>query len=280
GAVAETALEKALQQLAALAGENMSSRINALEMDNPWSGGGAPGDGSVPVAGPGGGGGDGAAAPPLNGTSAGGASNGSIVGGGALKRSRTCSQSYQWLKSLRDPDPMVSIGSPASSSPMGTTTNSPESRKPNPNAETAAGGARTHGGSTVDSDVNNRNGTNGGVRDAQGSGYGNGGGGGVGFDVVTPERALPVIKRQRVAWPERDNDGSPADDGGGLRGTAGAAAPAAAPAYSADRVSSSEASAAPAGATAVTTDGEPYGCEGGNGGNNSTTTTVTGGSIS
>ncbi|CAM9801624.1 unnamed protein product [Ectocarpus sp. 6 AP-2014] len=120
GAAASTALEKALKELAALAGENMSSKINALDMENPWTVAGE-GSGSAcaaaDAAGAGGAGvaaADGQAIPvkienSMLEASAGG-SSGRIIGGGSLKRNRTWSvNSYEWLRSLRDPDPLGSL---------------------------------------------------------------------------------------------------------------------------------------------------------------------------
>ncbi|CAB1119047.1 unnamed protein product [Ectocarpus sp. CCAP 1310/34] len=114
GAAASTALEKALKELAALAGENLSSKMNALDMKNPWT---AAGEGSVSACaaadatGAGGAGvaaADGQAIPVniKNEASAGG-SGGRIIGGGSLKRNRTWSlHSYEWL---RDPHPPGSL---------------------------------------------------------------------------------------------------------------------------------------------------------------------------
>eukprot|EP00903_Cladosiphon_okamuranus_P018910 g17392.t1 len=122
GAAAGSSLEKALQQLAALTGLNMASKIDQLHMENPWALGGAAGGGEEFGAGAGG---AAASAAATKGTGLGGAgtanggsgNNGTaVVGGGSLKRNRTWSQtSQEWLRSLRDPDPLDSIGSPASS---------------------------------------------------------------------------------------------------------------------------------------------------------------------
>eukprot|EP00752_Nemacystus_decipiens_P011358 g10092.t1 len=118
---AGSALEKALQQLAALAGMNMSSRIDQLHMENPWAmgavAGGAGGGGEESLGAGGVAAASAAGAPSGSGAANGGVgTNGGVVGGGSLKRNRTWSQtSYEWLRSLRDPDPLESIGSPASS---------------------------------------------------------------------------------------------------------------------------------------------------------------------
>ncbi|CAN0089726.1 unnamed protein product [Pylaiella littoralis] len=126
GDTAESALAKALQQLAALAGENMSSRINLLDMENPWAGGGGGGGGSGVASAASGG--DSLGLVSSNGEKSchavdvlrtGEGANGNaavIVGGGQLKRNRTWSQSsLDWLKSLRGPDPLGSIGTPGGS---------------------------------------------------------------------------------------------------------------------------------------------------------------------
>ncbi|CAM9342052.1 unnamed protein product, partial [Ectocarpus sp. 12 AP-2014] len=123
GAAASTALEKALKELAALAGENLSSRINALDMENPWTVVGEGSGSACAAADAASGGGAGVAAAdgqtiPVKieksmlgkpSASAGG-SGSKIVGGGSLKRNRTWSlKSYEWLRSLRDPHPLGSL---------------------------------------------------------------------------------------------------------------------------------------------------------------------------
>ncbi|CAM9766344.1 unnamed protein product [Ectocarpus fasciculatus] len=120
GAAASTALEKALKELAALAGENMSSKINALDMENPWTVAGEGSGSACAAADAAGAGGAGVAAADgqtipikiensMPGASA-GAFGGRIIGGGSLKRNRTWSvNSYEWLRSLRDPDPLGSL---------------------------------------------------------------------------------------------------------------------------------------------------------------------------
>ncbi|CAN0368966.1 unnamed protein product [Ectocarpus sp. 12 AP-2014] len=127
GGAASTALEKALKELAALAGENMSSRINALDMENPWTVAGEGSGSACAAADAARGGGAGVAAadgqtipvkieksmfgkPSDTLSASAGGSAGKIIGGGSLKRNRTWSlKSYEWLRSLRDPYPLGSL---------------------------------------------------------------------------------------------------------------------------------------------------------------------------
>ncbi|CAM9411494.1 unnamed protein product [Ectocarpus sp. 4 AP-2014] len=131
GAPASTAVEKALRELAALAGENMSTRINALDMENPWTVAGEGSGSACAAADAAGAGGarvaaaDGQTIPVkfdngiLEASAAG--SGGRIIGGGSLKRNRTWSKnSCEWLRSLRDPNPLRSLKIPSGVSSGGS----------------------------------------------------------------------------------------------------------------------------------------------------------------